>query len=302
MPVTVTPWPAALSFLLAFCHPCHVFSCCFSGIPFHETSAGKPFLGLLIWDLGFSSGLLFQGKRILQQLFEISKISTRWWYLSLKQCPKAFIFAFMWRVLMLLSWFCCWKRSFCARFLSVYIVTQLFWFLLRQDGCSCVCYLKTQACNINSPNLLSSVSESVQVMPSMWLDTYRAFWPFSDRWWVAAHWQDHKLFMKCFSAATDSMCAKASHTIVGGDHTLTSDQTPGFSLIKHLTCQESPIPFLCICVSAQGSCVPLIWKISKEEPGRISSKLSRLWLLKAYLVPHATNKGANKSILVLKSL
>lgn len=90
---------------------------------------------------------------------------------------------------------------------------------------------------------------------------------------MTAHWQDHS-----------------------GDPTLISDQTADFSLRKHL------IPFLCICVSAQMSCVPLIWKSSKEQPGRLSSKLSRLWLLKAHLVPLTIRKSANKSILVLKSL
>lgn len=44
----MTPLPAAFSSLLAFCHPCNLFSCCFSGILFHKTSASKPFLDLLI--------------------------------------------------------------------------------------------------------------------------------------------------------------------------------------------------------------------------------------------------------------
>lgn len=61
MPVSVTPLPTALSFLLAFCHPCNLFSCCFSGIHFHKTSAGKPFLGLLIhWALIMAS--YFKGR------------------------------------------------------------------------------------------------------------------------------------------------------------------------------------------------------------------------------------------------
>lgn len=158
MPVTVTPWPAALSFLLAFCHPCHVFSCCFSGIRFHETSAGKHFLGFH-WALVMAS--YFKGREFTETIWNIQNQYKMMILIFKTERPKAFIFAFMWRVLMLLSWLCCWRRSFCARFLSVYIVTQLLWFLLSQDCCSCMCYLKTQACNINSPNLLSSVLPSM---------------------------------------------------------------------------------------------------------------------------------------------
>lgn len=62
----------------------------------------------------FNKGLLFQGKRILQKLFQISEMATGWRCLPLKQgILNAFALTSKWRVWMLLTRFHCSRRSVC---------------------------------------------------------------------------------------------------------------------------------------------------------------------------------------------